>query len=100
MGLLSYGDGPDGGFNSGAPESADSTQSMLAGMTPEQRKKFMLMMQMQGKAGGTGAAGVINGMLGGLSNGMQMGQMMQGGGPNAGTGLMGLFSGGQSGGGA
>ena len=95
MGLLAYGDGPDGGVNSGAaPESADPSQSMLAGMTPEQRKQLIKMLQMQGKAGGTGAIGAINGMLGGLSNGMQMGQMMQGGGANAGTGLMGLFGGG------
>ena len=91
-----YGDG-DSGYD---PLANTSGMPNMAGMTPEQRKQFMLMMQMQGKAGGTGAAGVINGVLGGVNNGMRMGQMAQGGGPNMMTGLMGLFGGGQGGGGA
>ena len=80
--------------NAGAMGGSDPSGGMpdTTGMTPEQIKQLMMMLKMQGKAGGTGTAGAINGALGGIGNAMAMNQMMGGGGMP--TGLMGMFGGG------
>ena len=91
MGLMGFG---MDNANAGAMGGSDPTGGMpnTAGMTPEQIKQMMKMFQMQGKAGGTGAAGALNGVLGGVGNAMAMNQMMGGQGMPA--GLMGMFGGG------
>ena len=96
MGLMGFGmdNANAGAMGGGDPSGGSMPMGMpdTTGMTPEQIKQMMKMFQMQGKAGGTGAAGIINGALGGIGTGMQMNKMMGGKGM---TGLMGMFGGDQ-----